>query len=748
MRGTLLLLAATALGFGQVPLGLPGSVAPKPATQSAPKPAIRPVQPPPRPAPAKPAPGGGVSPRDLTFPPLHALQPPQAVTATLPNGLRVYLVEQHEFPAVGGAVIARTGYAFDPPGKTGLAGLAGMLLRGGGTSSKSPEQVARELAALGMTLDSAVRPTATVLTFNALRDTAQPALALLREILEHPAFDAGRLEVFRRGMRSTIAHRNDDSAAVAGRELSRLILGAGTPYGQLLNYSGLDRITGNDLRAFHRKYFVPSNLMLGIWGDFDARQMRAQVEQAFGTWTAPGETPPEFPKAGSAPVPGIYLAAVTDPSVSYLAIGQPSGMMTQKDAPALEVMALLFNRVQSRIRQRAAGDFTAGSLSLAGVQIDGARASWDAGLDHAGVFRITGSCRGAATAESVRAILDDIDRVRAGEIGDEDLRAAREAALSAFLSHWDTTPEGVLEMMILEYYGVPRDFIREYQAGIQAVTRADIQRVARQYLNPANLTIVVAGNPQVFSTPLEKVNPQVSRIDLSIPAPTTTLVETSDASLAEGKRLLARAQTAAGGDAKLASVKDYTLQAEYQIDPAVSGIGGSVILQSDRWIAAEIFRQDMTLSTGRVSAFSDGVSGWIVTPQGGGALMGTQLQQLRSDLFRSYFRLLLSDRVPGRTVNSVDANLVEISGPGGQTVRIEFDAGTGLPKRAIYEVPQATGVSLFGEDLYSDFRSVDGILYPFKTVIMQAGRRFAEVFVKDIRINTGLRQADLATRPQ
>jgi len=111
--------------------------------------------------------------------------------------------------------------------------------------------------------------------------------------------------------------------------------------------------------------------------------------------------------------------------------------------------------------------------------------------------------------------------------------------------------------------------------------------------------------------------------------------------------------------------------------------------------------------------------------------------------------MLISDRVEGRTVNQVDQDLVEITDTTGQIVRVEFDPQTGLPKRATYDVPhQGGGAPVFTEDIYSDFREVGGIKMPYKTVIMQSGRKFADVVVSDMKVNSGLRQIELATRPQ
>jgi hypothetical protein len=166
------------------------------------------------------------------------------------------------------------------------------------------------------------------------------------------------------------------------------------------------------------------------------------------------------------------------------------------------------------------------------------------------------------------------------------------------------------------------------------VTRADVLRVAKQYLNPANLTVVVTANPLLFGEPLDKLGP-VTKLDLAIPEAKPGVVESSDASLAEGKQILLKAQTAAGGTEKLAAVKDYTMLAEYAIDPAVPNVGGSKIVQTDRWAAPTVFRQDSSFPAGRVSAYTDGKVGWISTPQGWGALTGAQRSQVFGDLSAS-----------------------------------------------------------------------------------------------------------------
>jgi len=147
-------------------------------------------------------------------------------------------------------------------------------------------------------------------------------------------------------------------------------------------------------------------------------------------------------------------------------------------------------------------------------------------------------------------------------------------------------------------------------------------------------------------------------------------------------------------------------QAEFQVNPAA---GGMKVQQTDRWLAPNHFRQDSRFPAGAISAYSDGASGWIVTPQGAGPLTGAQLQQVRGDLFRLYFQLLLSDRISGRTVSYAGENIIQISGNQGESARIVVDESTGLPQKVVYESVHVAGPPMTVEDRYVRFADVAGI---------------------------------------
>jgi hypothetical protein len=233
-------------------------------------------------------------------------------------------------------------------------------------------------------------------------------------------------------------------------------------------------------------------------------------------------------------------------------------------------------------------------------------------------------------------------------------------------------------------------------------------------------------------------------IDLTIPQEKLEAAQGDATSLEKGKQLLARAQQATGGAGPLAAVKDYIQSFEFQIE---SSAGGMLVKETDRWIAPTYFRQDTDLPSGKIAAFCDGRAGWIATPQGWGPLAGAQLKQVQSDLFRLYFRLLLSDRIEGRTVNALDDNTIEIADTTGQTARLEFDAGTRLPQRVLYEVARAGGPPIPAEEVWSDFQEIAGVKVPHRITVMQGGRKYAEMKVTDFKVNSGIQLEVIQKRP-
>jgi len=674
--------------------------------------------------------------KDLKFPPLRPIQIPKVATFTLPNGMKLYLLEDHELPVINGVARMRTGNLFDPADKIGLATMTGMAIRTGGTRAKTGEQLDEQLENIAASVESNIGESAGSVAFSALQENTDEVLAVFKDVLTAPEFRPDRITLARTQLRGGIARRNDDAGGVARREFAGIVYGKDSPYGWQEEYATVNRITRADLQEFYKRYFFPANVMLGVWGDFDTDGMKAKIEKLFADWTVEQPPVPEFPKAGGSPAAGTYLAVKKDVTQTFFSIGQLGGQFNDKDYPALVIMADILgggfrSRLVWRVRTKMGNAYDIG-------------ADWDANYDHKGLFEISGGTKSLSTVDTFKAIQEEVDRMRTSEVTEEELTIAKDTALNSLVFAYDTRAKTLRRMLTYAYYGYPPDFIQQYQKALEAVTRADVLRVAKEHLNPAAFTTVAVGNPDDFGRPLDTLGTPVKTIDLTIPPEKLEAAKGDSASLEKGKQLLARAQQAIGGAGPLAAVKDYIQSFEVQLDPSA---GGMSVKGTNRWMAPTYFRQDTELPSGKVTAFCDGRVGWMAAPQGWGPLAGAQLKQAQGDLFRVYFRLLLSDRIEGRTVNALDDNTIEISDAAGQAARLEFDAGTGLPQRMLYEIARAGGPPIAIEEIWSDFQEIAGVKVPRRATVLQGGQKYAERKATDFKVNSGMKVEEIQKRP-
>jgi zinc protease len=673
--------------------------------------------------------------KDLKYPALKPISIPNVETFTLSNGMKVFLLEDHELPVVSGTALVRTGNLFDPADKVGLASITGMAMRTGGTKAKTGDELDRQLEDVAASVETEIGETSGSVSFSALKENTDEVLGVFRDVLTQPEFRQDKIDLAKTELRGSIARRNDEAHGISQREFANIVYGKDTPYGWDIEYATVDRITRDDLINFYQRYFFPANILLGVTGDFNTAEMKTKLEQLFGGWKAQQPPVPAFPAVRSAAQPGSFLAVKTDVTQTFFVLGHQGGVFRDKDYPALEVMADILgggfhSRLFQRVRTRMGNAYEISAV-------------WGANYDHPGLFEIEGSTKSPSTVDTIKAIREEVERIRSAEVTDAELQTAKDSALNSLVFAYDTRVKTLRRMLTYEYFGYPKDFIQVYQKGLAAVSKQDVLRVAKKYLNPANFTLVAVGNPQDFGQQLEALGGPVSTIDLTIPSPTAETAKRDSSSLAGGKQLLQRVQQAVGGAEKLAAVKDYTEVADFQIEPAA---GGFRTKQTDIWISPTYFRQENELPVGKVVAYSDGKTGWIATPQGQAPLGGAQLKQVQGALFRSYFRLLLSDQIPGRTVNLLEPDTLEIS-DGGEVARLVVNPQTGLPDRIMYDSVAVSGPAISVVNQYGDFREVDGVKVPHKIEIMQGGRKFAHVTVSDYKFNAGIKAEDLNKRP-
>lgn len=443
----------------------------------------------------------------FTYSPLNPIVMPDVEKAELPNGLKLFLVEDHEFPTINLWVLVRTGSVFDPPSKVGLASITGSVLRTGGTKRKTGDEIDRELDTLAASISTGVSSNLGYLSVSALKENFGQALGILADIVTEPAFSEDKIELARIQHRTAIARRNDNVRSIASREFSKLIYGKDSPYARHAEYASIQAVTRESVVDFYNTYFHPNNAWVGVVGDFNNKEMVARISAALGKWQR-GKVPAEpWPAVQYREKFTVHYIEKADVSQSSIMLGHIGGLMSNPDYPALTIMnqILSFERMFKRIRTDEGLAYNVWG-------------SYGAGYVNPGVFSCGAQTKSESTVYAIEIMLEELKRIMEEEVGDDELARAKDGYLNSYVFNFETRSQIVDRMVAFACYGYPLDFVEQIKSKVEKVTKADVLRVARTYLKPDKVQILVVGKKEDFDKPLSTLG-SVSVIDITIPPP-------------------------------------------------------------------------------------------------------------------------------------------------------------------------------------------------------------------------------------
>ncbi|MBE9012172.1 insulinase family protein [Pseudanabaenaceae cyanobacterium LEGE 13415] len=448
---------------------------------------------------------------DLKFAPPPEIRVPDYTRFQLQNGMIVYLMEDHELPLVSGTAIVRTGDRFEPTEETGLGELTGTLIRAGGTQKRNADQLNQLLEQRAAVIETGISTTSGSAGFNTLTEDLPEVFDLFAEVIQQPAFAPDKLAIAKVQVQGGIARRNDDPNGIASREFQKLVYGNESPYARTTEFSTLANIAREDLIQFYQRSFRPDQMLLGIVGDFDPKQMRSRIEAKFGAWKPSGQgTPKQLPTVSQAKQGGIFFVNQPQLNQSYLRIGHLGGQLNNPDYPALTVMEDVLSgfgrRLFNEIRSRQGLAYSVG-------------ASWSAQFDYPGVFIASGETRSDATVPFIQSVFKEIDRIRKEPISSDELAFAKDTVLNSFIFNFQDPSQTLSRLLRYEYFGYPRDFIFQYRKAVEGTSIADVQRVAQKYLQPEKLVTLVVGNEKEIQPSLSSLGQPVTAVDITIPQP-------------------------------------------------------------------------------------------------------------------------------------------------------------------------------------------------------------------------------------
>ncbi|MEM9809276.1 MAG: pitrilysin family protein, partial [Cyanobacteria bacterium P01_D01_bin.56] len=218
---------------------------------------------------------------DLEFAPLGEIQIPDFERYELPNGMVVYLMEQHDLPLINGTASFKAGEFMEPANKTGLAAIMGEAMRVGGTASYTPDKLNQFLEQRAASVESSLGATSGSASFSALSEDLSDVFAIFSEVIQQPAFAQDKIDLIKSQYRGSIARRNDDPDEVTTREFRKLIYGDESPFARMVEYTDIDNISRDDVVNFYETAIQPRGTILGISGDFDSAQMKSLIEEFF-----------------------------------------------------------------------------------------------------------------------------------------------------------------------------------------------------------------------------------------------------------------------------------------------------------------------------------------------------------------------------------------------------------------------------------------------------------------------------------
>jgi zinc protease len=446
----------------------------------------------------------------IPVPKLHDFKPQQPKRIVLKNGIVIFLQEDHELPFVSGSVTIPGGERDEEASKTGLVSLYGQTWRTSGTAKLNGDALDDLLEAKAAHIETGGDDDSTVIAWNSLKGDADQVFSLALDLLLHPAFNAEKLQLAQQQEATGIVRRNDDEGEIASRESAKLVYGANSPYTRQPELATIGAVTVADLQAWHDRT-LGGKLIVGICGDFDPVAMEAKLRAAF-------EGLPEVKPAAArhdsfpGPKPGVWFIDKEDVNQSNVQIVGLGTDRRNPDVPALALMNnILGGGFSSRLFQKVRTELglayaVGGGLSFA--------------YDHPATFDVMVMTKSASTVDATRAAMNEIAGLTTHPFTEEELARAKDDILNSFLFRYDTREKVLGARERLEFYGYPADYLETYRAALEKVTLADLNAVAKKYIHPEKLAVLVVGNGPEIKPGLDelKMGP-VQPTDITIPMP-------------------------------------------------------------------------------------------------------------------------------------------------------------------------------------------------------------------------------------
>ena len=655
---------------------------------------------------------------ELTYPDLPDFEVPEPERVELENGMTIFLLEDSELPQVNATARIGVGSVYEPAEKRGLASITGTVMRTGGTESMAPDSLNTVLENIGATVETNIGETSGSAYMSTLADHVDTVLPIFAEVLRQPAFAEDRVQQAKSRVKSGISRRNDNASSIVRRVFDKTLYGEDSPYARTPELYTVDRVQRQDLVDFHYQYVHPNNVILSVWGDFDADQMEQTLREQFGDWEAPADfEPPTPPEPDAERAHSVNFVQKSDVNQSKIRMGHPGELTRRSDDYASVQMMneVLSGGFSGRLFQEVRRE-----KGLA-YSVNGA---YTAGYNRPGRFYAGVASQSASTVEATNAVMTEVERMREEPPTEEELGLAKDSYLNSFVFNFDSEREILSRRATYEYYGYPADFLQQTRDAIEEVTPDDVLSAAQTYLHPDDSHILVVGNGNQFSEDLSTLSQDgmVDTLDISIPreppsedqdAPTAAEEE----AMMAGQELMASAKEALGGS-------DFDQIQNMRVVTEQQGNESTLVIRLPNQLRTEV-----NTAMGSITVVNDGETMKMKTPKGTRTAPPSVRSRIMGQLWRSVPYLMANldhDQLTvtargDTTMEETTYQLARVDPPAGSAYTLYLNAETMQPERLTLEQTNPrSGQQVRVTQTFADFREVSGVVLPFTTETVQS----------------------------
>lgn len=635
----------------------------------------------------------------------------------LPNGLKVFVVENHKIPRISYSLTLDVDPVFE--GKlAGYSGFTGQLMRTG-TKSKNKVQIDEAIDMIGASLNTS----STGMNGSCLTRHNETLLSVFSDILLNADFKQDELEKIRTQSLSGLEAEKNDPGAIADRVNSVLTYGSNHPYGLNVTEESLKNITLEKCFEYYKTFFKPNVAYLAIVGDITLNEAKPLVEKYFGSWER-GEVPKA--KFASPKAPAMPVVAIVDRPTAVQSTINVTYPVDLKPGSPDDIKVKLTNsilgggtfRLFNNLREKHGWTYGAYSSLQSDKLI--------------GRFKASAEVRNSVTDSAFTEILFEMKRIRTEPVPQAELDMVRNYMMGNFGRSLET-PSTIANFAInTARYNLPKDYYATYLTKLAAVTPAEVQQTAQKYIRPDNSYILAVGKAEEIAPKLTKFlkEGEIRYYDIDgiqydpnkklQPAPEGITAET----------VLAKYINAIGGIKKLKKVKDLTMMSTTTMqgmtisidmyykatDKVLVQIGSGAMI-----FAKQIYNAGKTLSTSPMSGETQ--------PMDAEQAAGMKEQ---AHIFPEMYYSQL-----GYTTQLLG---VEEQKNGKKYYKLEIKKGEDMKETEYYDLE--TGLKMRtesknGSSEYSDYKAVDGIMFPH-TVLQNMGQTM-NLTVSSIKINGKLK---------